>query len=103
MRLSAKHAARSLVVAGVIAAGMIAVPAAANAAVSNCAHWSTGNSGSVACNTTNGSQYRAHVKCLKVSNPDLFTWVNGKWVSAGPSTGTCPAQTFVGAVQHQTR
>ncbi len=103
MRLSAKYAARSLVVAGVVAAGMFAVPGAANAAVSNCSTWASGRTGNVSCNTTHGSEYRAHVKCLKVDHPELATWVNGKWVTAGPSTGTCPVGTFVGAVQHGTR
>lgn len=103
MRLSIKHAARSVVLAGAVAAGAFAIPVAADAAVSNCAHWVNGNTGFVACNTTGGSQYRAHVKCAKIDNPTIYYWADGKWVSAGPSSATCNSDSFVAAVQHQTR
>ncbi len=103
MRLSIKYATRSLAVAGAVAAGAFAIPVAANAAVSNCAHWVSGNTGFVACNTTGGSQYRAHVKCAKIDNPTIYYFANGNWVSAGPSSAGCNADSFVAAVQHQTR
>jgi hypothetical protein len=98
-----KRVARTLVVVGAVAAGTLAIPAAANASVTSCATWVNGNVGYVACNTTNGSQYRAHVKCVKVVDPNQYYFANGKWVSSGPSSAGCVSETYVGAVQHQTR
>ena len=101
MKLSVK---RALLISGAVAAATLAAPTAANAAVSNCTKWIDNNHGFVSCTTTNGSQYRAHVKCAKISDPTQYFWANGQWVPPGTSSSAgCVSGTEVAEIVVQKR